>query len=95
MDYTTVLKRSCRSVFVRFHCAATWIMMDIKIYVCNGIYHDLIIKILLISLNEFMQKMVRKKEEIRTIINKMPSTAIQTMRSKIHKLYNNEATNWD
>jgi hypothetical protein len=37
--------------------------------------------------NEFMQKMVitGKKEEIRTIINKMPSTAIQTMRSKTIK----------
>jgi hypothetical protein len=27
-----------------------------------------------------------KKEEIKTIINKMPSTAIQTMRSKIINL---------
>jgi hypothetical protein len=49
------------------------------IYVCNGIYHDLTNQDFVdFFANEFMQKMVvtGKKEEIRTIINKMPSTAI-------------------
>jgi hypothetical protein len=55
------------------------------IYVCNGIIHDLTNQDFVdFFANEFMQKMVvtGKKEEIKNIINKMPSTAIQTMRSK-------------
>jgi uncharacterized CHY-type Zn-finger protein len=40
-------------------CCLTWIMMDIKIYVCNGIYHDLTNQDFVdFFANEFMQKMV-------------------------------------
>jgi hypothetical protein len=62
-------------------------MMDIKIYVCNGIYHDLTNQDFVDFLPMFMQKMVvtGKKEEIRTIINKMPSTAIPNYAFKNNK----------
>jgi hypothetical protein len=67
------------------------------IYVCNGIYHDLTNQDFVdFFANEFMQKMVTgKKEEIRTIINKMPSTAIPNYAFKTIKTLLNEATNWD
>jgi hypothetical protein len=50
-------------------CCLTWIMMDINIYVCNGIYHDLTNQDFVFFANEFMQKMVvtGKKEEIKIL----------------------------
>jgi hypothetical protein len=70
------------------------------IYVCNGIYHDLTNQDFVdFFANEFMQKMVvtGKKEEIKTIINKMPSTAIPNYAFKNNKnlTFTNEANNWD
>jgi hypothetical protein len=59
------------------------------IYVCNGIYHDLTNQDFVdFFANEFMQKMVvtGKKEEIKTIINKMPSTAIPNYAFKTIKI---------
>ncbi|MNX31140.1 FG-GAP repeat protein [compost metagenome] len=69
------------------------------IYVCNGIYHDLTNQDFVdFFANEFMQKMVitGKKEEIETIINKMPSTAISNYAFKNNKdlTFTNEAQNW-
>ncbi|MFV7234408.1 VCBS repeat-containing protein [Flavobacterium sp. ZB4R12] len=69
------------------------------IYVCNGIYHDLTNQDFVdFFANEFMQKMVvtGKKEEIETIINKMPSTAIPNYAFKNNKnlTFTNEAQKW-
>ena len=69
------------------------------IYVCNGIYHDLTNQDFVdFFANEFMQKMVvtGKKEEIETIINRMPSTAIPNYAFKNNKnlTFTNEAQNW-
>jgi hypothetical protein len=58
------------------------------IYVCNGIYHDLTNQDFVdFFANEFMQKMVvsGKKEQIETIINRMPSTPILIMLLKNNK----------
>jgi hypothetical protein len=54
------------------------------IYVCNGIYNDLTNQDFVdFFANEFMQKMVvTGKEEIQTIISKMPSTPIPNYVSK-------------
>jgi enediyne biosynthesis protein E4 len=69
------------------------------IYVCNGIYHDLTNQDFMdFFANELMQKMVitGKKEEIETIINKMPSVAIPNyaFRNNSNLTFTNEATNW-
>lgn len=69
------------------------------IYVCNGIYHDLTNQDFVdFFANEFMQKMVvtGKKEEIETIISKMPSTAIPNYAFKNNKnlTFTNEAQKW-
>jgi hypothetical protein len=69
------------------------------IYVCNGIYHDLTNQDFVdFFANEFMQKMVitGKKEEIKEIINKMPSTAIPNYAFKNNKnlSFTNEANAW-
>lgn len=69
------------------------------IFVCNGIYNDLTNQDFVdFFANEFMQKMVvtGKKEEIQTIISKMPSTPIANYAYKNNKnlTFSNEATNW-
>nr|WP_314897680.1 VCBS repeat-containing protein [uncultured Flavobacterium sp.] len=69
------------------------------IYVCNGIYHDLTNQDFMdFFANEFLQKMVvtGKKEEIETIIAKMPSTPISNYAYKNnHDLtFTNNAINW-
>ncbi|WP_225899032.1 VCBS repeat-containing protein [Flavobacterium erciyesense] len=69
------------------------------IFVCNGIYNDLTNQDFVdFFANEFMQKMVvtGKKEEIQTIISKMPSTPIANYAYKNNKnlTFTNEATNW-
>jgi len=69
------------------------------IYVCNGIYHDLTNQDFMdFFANEFLQKMVvtGKKEDIETIIAKMPSTAISNYAYKNnHNLtFTNNAINW-
>ncbi|WP_367755387.1 FG-GAP-like repeat-containing protein [Flavobacterium sp. WC2430] len=69
------------------------------IYVCNGIYHDLTNQDFVdFFANEFMQKMVvtGKKEQIETIINRMPSTPIPNYAFKNNKnlTFTNEAQNW-
>ncbi len=69
------------------------------IYVCNGIYHDLTNQDFVdFFANEVMQKMVvtGKKEEMETIINKMPSTPIPNYAFKNNKnlTFTNEAPNW-
>ncbi|MFV5694617.1 VCBS repeat-containing protein [Flavobacterium sp. LB3P122] len=69
------------------------------IYVCNGIYNDLTNQDFVdFFANEFMQKMIvtGKKEEIETIINKMPSTPIPNYAFKNNKnlTFTNEAKNW-
>ena len=69
------------------------------IYVCNGIYHDLTNQDFMdFFANEFLQKMVvtGKKEEIETIIAKMPSTPISNYAYKNnHNLtFTNNAINW-
>ncbi|MFV8341767.1 VCBS repeat-containing protein [Flavobacterium sp. XS2P39] len=69
------------------------------IYVCNGIYHDLTNQDFVdFFANEFMQKMVvtGKKEEIETIISKMPSTAIPNYAFKNNNnlTFTNEAQQW-
>ena len=69
------------------------------IYVCNGIYHDLTNQDFVdFFANEFMQKMVvsGKKEQIETIINRMPSTPIPNYAYKNNKnlTFTNEAQNW-
>jgi hypothetical protein len=69
------------------------------IYVCNGIYHDLTNQDFVdFFANEFMQKMIitGKKEQIETIINRMPSTPIPNYAFKNNKnlTFTNEAQNW-
>ncbi|TDE54787.1 VCBS repeat-containing protein [Flavobacterium sp. GT3P67] len=69
------------------------------IYVCNGIYNDLTNQDFVdFFANEFMQKMIvtGKKEEIETIINKMPSTPIPNYAFKNNKnlTFTNEAQKW-
>ncbi|RTY76650.1 VCBS repeat-containing protein [Flavobacterium sp. LS1R10] len=69
------------------------------IYVCNGIYHDLTNQDFMdFFANEFLQKMVvtGKKEDIETIIAKMPSTPISNYAYKNnHNLtFTNNAINW-
>ncbi|MFV8325053.1 VCBS repeat-containing protein [Flavobacterium sp. ZS1P14] len=69
------------------------------IYVCNGIYNDLTNQDFVdFFANEFMQKMIvtGKKEEIETIITKMPSTPIPNYAFKNNKnlTFTNEAKNW-
>ncbi|MGZ9676834.1 VCBS repeat-containing protein [Flavobacterium sp. GNP001] len=69
------------------------------IFVCNGIYNDLTNQDFVdFFANEFMQKMVvtGKKEEIQTIISKMPSTPIANYAYKNNKnlTFSNQATNW-
>ncbi|RDI52186.1 VCBS repeat-containing protein [Flavobacterium glaciei] len=69
------------------------------IYVCNGIYNDLTNQDFVdFFANEFMQKMVvtGKKEEIQTIISKMPSTPIPNYAYKNNKnlTFSNEAMKW-
>ncbi|MFV8268646.1 VCBS repeat-containing protein [Flavobacterium sp. GT2N3] len=69
------------------------------IYVCNGIYNDLTNQDFVdFFANEFMQKMVvtGKKEEIQTIISKMPSTPIPNYAFKNNKnlTFSNEAMQW-
>ena len=69
------------------------------IYVCNGIYHDLTNQDFMdFFANELMQKMVitGKKEEIETIINKMPSVAIPNyaFKNNSNLTFTNEAKNW-
>jgi len=69
------------------------------IYVCNGIFHDLTNQDFVdFFANEFMQKMVvtGKKEQIETIINRMPSSPIPNYAFKNNKnlTFTNEAQNW-
>ena len=69
------------------------------IYVCNGIYHDLTNQDFMdFFANELMQKMVitGKKEEMETIINKMPSVAIPNyaFKNSTNLTFTNEAKNW-
>lgn len=69
------------------------------IYVCNGIYNDLTNQDFVdFFANEVMQKMVvtGKKEEIQTIISKMPSTPIPNYAFKNNKnlTFTNEAKKW-
>lgn len=69
------------------------------IYVCNGIFNDLTNQDFVdFFANEFMQKMVvtGKKEEIQTIISKMPSTKISNYAFKNNKdlTFTNEAQQW-
>lgn len=69
------------------------------IYVCNGIYHDLTNQDFVdFFANEFMQKMIvtGKKEQIETVINKMPSTPIPNYAFKNNKnlTFTNKAQNW-
>ncbi|OAB28254.1 Repeat domain-containing protein [Flavobacterium fryxellicola] len=69
------------------------------IYVCNGIYNDLTNQDFVdFFANEFMQKMVvtGKKEEIQTIISKMPTTPIPNyaFRNNKNLTFTNEAVKW-
>ncbi|TRX25366.1 CRTAC1 family protein [Flavobacterium franklandianum] len=69
------------------------------IYVCNGIYHDLTNQDFMdFFANDFLQKMVitGKKEDMETIIAKMPSTPIPNYAFKNNKnlTFTNEAENW-
>ena len=69
------------------------------IYVCNGIYHDLTNQDFMdFFANDFLQKMVitGKKEDMETIIAKMPSTPISNYAYKNNKnlTFTNEAQNW-
>ena len=69
------------------------------IYVCNGIYHDLTNQDFMdFFANEFLQKMVvtGKKEDIETIIAKMPSTPISNYAFKNNQnlTFTNNAINW-
>jgi hypothetical protein len=69
------------------------------IYVCNGIYHDLTNQDFMdFFANDFLQKMVitGKKEDMETIIAKMPSTPIANYAFKNNKnlTFTNEAENW-
>lgn len=69
------------------------------IFVSNGIYNDLTNQDFMdFFANEFMQKMVvtGKKEEIQTIIDKMPSTPIANYAYKNNKnlTFTNEAQKW-
>ena len=69
------------------------------IYVCNGIYHDLTNQDFMdFFANELMQKMVvtGKKEEMETIIAKMPSTPISNYAFKNNRnlTFTNNVTNW-
>ena len=69
------------------------------IYVCNGIYHDLTNQDFMdFFANDLMQKMVitGKKDDIETIIAKMPSTPISNYAFKNNKnlTFTNNATNW-
>jgi enediyne biosynthesis protein E4 len=69
------------------------------IYVCNGIYHDLTNQDFMdFFANELMQKMAvtGKKDDIETIINKMPSTPIPNYAFKNNSdlTFSNEAKNW-
>jgi hypothetical protein len=53
------------------------------IYVCNGIYHDLTNQDFVdFFANEFIKMVVSgKKEQIETIINRMPSTLIMLLKN--------------
>ncbi|SEF72764.1 VCBS repeat-containing protein [Flavobacterium urumqiense] len=69
------------------------------IYVCNGIYHDLTNQDFMdFFANEFLQKMVvtGKKEDIETIIAKMPSTPVSNYAFKNNQnlTFANNAINW-
>ena len=69
------------------------------IYVCNGIYHDLTNQDFMdFFANDFLQKMVitGKKEDMETIIAKMPSTPIPNYAYKNNRnlTFTNEAENW-
>ena len=69
------------------------------IYVCNGIYHDLTNQDFMdFFANDLMQKMVvtGKKDDVETIIAKMPSTPIPNYAFKNNKnlTFTNNATNW-
>ncbi|OXA74473.1 RNA-binding protein [Flavobacterium branchiophilum] len=69
------------------------------IYVCNGINHDLTNQDFIdFFANDLMQKMVitGKKDDMETIINKMPSTPIANYAYKNNKnlTFTNEASNW-
>jgi len=69
------------------------------IYVCNGIYNELTNQDFMdFFANDFLQKMVitGKKEDMETIIAKMPSTPISNYAFKNnHNLtFTNEAVNW-
>jgi enediyne biosynthesis protein E4 len=69
------------------------------IFVCNGIYHDLTNQDFMdFFANEVMQKMVitGKKEEMESIINKMPSTPISNYAFKNNQnlTFSNEARNF-
>ncbi|HEX9153164.1 MAG TPA: VCBS repeat-containing protein [Flavobacterium sp.] len=69
------------------------------IFVCNGIYNDLTNQDFVdFFANEFMQKMIvtGKKEDIETIITKMPSTPVPNYAFKNNKnvTFTNEAKNW-
>ena len=69
------------------------------IYVCNGIYHDLTNQDFMdFFANDFLQKMVitGKKEDMETIIAKMPSTPVPNYAFKNNKnlTFTNEAQNW-
>lgn len=69
------------------------------VYVCNGIYHDLTNQDFMdFFANELMQKMVvtGQKEDVETIIAKMPSTPIANYAYKNNRnlTFTNNATNW-
>ena len=69
------------------------------IYVCNGIYHDLTNQDFVdFFANDLMQKMVitGKKDQMESIINKMPSTPVANYAYKNNKdlTFTNEAENW-
>ncbi len=69
------------------------------IYVCNGISHDLTNQDFMdFFANEVMQKMVitGKKEEMQSVVSKMPTTPIPNYAYKNNKnlTFTNEAANW-
>lgn len=69
------------------------------IFVCNGIYHELTNQDFMdFFANDFLQKMVitGKKEDMETIIAKMPSTPISNYAYKNNRnlTFTNEAINW-
>ncbi|MEY3499568.1 MAG: putative adhesin, partial [Bacteroidota bacterium] len=69
------------------------------IYVCNGIYNELTNQDFMdFFANDFLQKMVitGKKEDMETIIAKMPSTPISNYAFKNNRnlTFTNEAVNW-